>query len=281
MLLIADSGSTKTDWCLIENSGNEISFSTEGYNPCYMNSKEIETSLRKNLPAGYEWNKVEKVHFYGAGCYDDKFPVMTDALKQLFVNADIEIAMDLLASARALLGDSPGFAAILGTGTNSCLYDGKEISMNIDSMGFIMGDEGSGAYIGKRFLGDYIRGYMPAEIKNRFWNDYRLTPDELIDQIYTKPLANRFCSGFCKYIHDNLSNHEYYTQIVKDAFRDFFRNIVCGYPEYETYSFNCVGSIAFHFHDILENIASEFGMNMGTILSCPMEGLKKYHSMES
>lgn len=277
MLLIADSGSTKTDWCLIENTGNEMSFSTEGYNPCYMSSEEIETSLRKSLPTGYDWNKVKKVCFYGAGCYDNKFPEMTRALQPLFVNAEIEVAMDLIASARALLGDSPGFAAILGTGTNSCLYDGKKITMNIDSMGFIMGDEGSGAYIGKRFLGDYIRGYMPAEVKERFWNDYRMTPDELIDRIYTQPLANRFCSEFCKYILANRSNHEYYTHIAEDSFRDFFRNIVCGYPNYNTYLFNCVGSVAFHFRDILENIVSEFGMTAGTILSCPMDGLKKYH----
>ena len=277
MILIADSGSTKTDWCLIENNGNEISFSTEGYNPCYMSSEEIEKSISKSLPFDVACNKVKKVHFYGAGCYEDKFPVMTQALQKIFSNAEFEIAMDLLASARALLGDSPGFAAILGTGTNSCLYDGKKITMNVDSMGFIMGDEGSGAYIGKRFLGDYIRGYMPAEVKERFWNDYRITPDELIDRIYTKPMANRFCSSFCKYIRENMPKHEYYTRIVEDSFRDFFRNIVCGYPDFNKYLFNCVGSIAFYFRDILENIASEFDMEMGTILSCPMDGLKKYH----
>jgi len=278
MVLIADSGSTKTDWCLIENDGKEMLFSTEGYNPCYMSSGDIEASLRNSLPEGVGWNKVDKIHFYGAGCYEDKFPVMIQALQPLFKNAKIEVAMDLLASARALLGDSPGFAAILGTGTNSCLYDGKKITMNIDSMGFIMGDEGSGGYIGKRFLGDYIRGYMPAEVKEKFWNDYRLTPDELIDRIYTKPMANRFCAGFCKYIRENMPNHEYYKRIAEDAFRDFFRNIVCGYPGYDKYLFNCVGSIAYYFSDIIEKIVPEFGMTMGTILSCPMDGLKKYHT---
>lgn len=279
MILIADSGSTKTDWCLIRKNGEEASFSTEGYNPCYMSPDEIIGSLKKNLPDGYNWNEVKKVYFYGAGCYDDKFPVMIQALQQIFVNAEINVAMDLSASARALLGDSPGFAAILGTGTNTCLYDGKKITLNIDSMGFILGDEGSGAYIGKRFLGDYIRGYMPPEVREMFLNNFELTPDEIIDQVYTKPLANRFCSGFCKFIRENQQKHPYFKQIVADSFRDFFRNIVCGYPYYEQYSFNFVGSVAYHFQDILSEITAEFHIKTGVILSCPMDGLKKYHTL--
>lgn len=172
-ILIADSGSTKTHWCLVDEGGAELHFSSEGYNPNYLTREYLVDSLRKALPAGFDPLQVTHLHFYGAGCSTDRYDFMRTALSDIFVTAQIEIAMDLLASARALLGREAGLAAILGTGTNSCLYDGECITHNIDSLGFILGDEGSGGYIGKSLLSDYIRGCMPDDVRQLFMRPMR------------------------------------------------------------------------------------------------------------
>jgi hypothetical protein len=186
--------------------------------------------------------------------------------------------MDLLGAARALLGNQAGFAAILGTGSNSCLYDGHTITHNIDSLGFILGDEGSGGYMGKRLISDFIRGYMPEEIQQAFRNTCRLTPDELIDRIYTGEMPNRYCAGFSRFITGYGRQNEYLDSVVYDAFSDFFRNIVCGYPSYSNYTFNCVGNIGWIFRDTLNRVAAGYNMPVGKFIPEPMQGLIEYHS---
>ena len=255
MLLIADSGSTKTNWCLIDDAARQVRFTTEGYNPNYVTREYLLDSLRPALPGGYDWSRVRRVYFYGAGCSEDRYDFMRETLRQLFVHAEIEIAMDLLASARALLGTTPGFVAILGTGTNSCLYDGRRITHNIDSLGFILGDEGSGGYIGKRLLSDYIRGYMPEDVRSRFYETYRLSGDEIIEQVYTRPMPNRFCASFTRFISGY--DHPYLQEVVRQSFRDFFTHIICGYPQYSAYRLHCVGSVAYHFRDLLASVAAD------------------------
>lgn len=279
MIVIADSGSTKTSWCLFDTEQFSTEFSTEGYNPCYMDKDYISRSIQENIPPGFKWSKVKKVVFYGAGCYENKYSIMQTAMQPAFPQAQIEIAMDLIGAARSLLMNRKGFAAILGTGTNTCLYDGKHINQNIDSLGFILGDEGSGGYIGKRLISDYIRGYMPEDIQKEFWIEYNMTPDELIDRIYTGEMPNRFCAGFCCFITSRGSRSEYLDRVVRDSFRAFFRNIVCGYPNYTDYTFNCVGSIGWIFKDILAEVANEFQMSIGKIIRNPMEGLVEYHRL--
>lgn len=277
MILIADSGSTKTNWCLVDATGEKNCFTTEGYNPNYITREYFLESLSTTLPSGYRWEEVSDVYFYGAGCSEDRYNFMRETLQQIFVGAKIEIAMDLLASARALLGNRAGFAAILGTGTNSCIYDGRMITQNIDSLGFILGDEGSGGYIGKKILSDYIRGNMPTDVRVRFWETYHITETEIIEQVYTKPLANRYCAGFCKFITQGGGRSIYLQEIVRNAFRDFFAHIVTGYPCYSDYTFNCVGSIAHCFKEQLTEVALEFGMQIGDIIAYPMENLVRYH----
>lgn len=280
MILIADSGSSKTSWTLVKEGRIVLQFESEGYNPCYHSREEITGSLRKSLPGGYDWDSIALVAFYGAGCYEDKYAVIEDALRPLFPNARFDVAMDLVASARALLGRDPGFAAILGTGTNSCLYDGKRITHNVDSMGFLLGDEGSGAYMGKRLIGDFIRGHMPGDIREFFYDTYRLSPDELIDRVYSNPMPNRYCASFARFLGgEQISGHEYIENVKRECFRDFFRNIVVFYPDYSGYLFNCVGSIGWAFKDILTVIAKEFGMETGKIIQSPMEGLIAYHQI--
>lgn len=195
----------------------------------------------------------------------------------VFVNARINIGHDLLAAARAVLGINEGFAAILGTGTNTCIYNGKEITHNIDSLAYILGDEGSGCYIGKKLLGDYVRGYMPEPVRQLFWETYKLTPDDVIDNVYTKPLANRFCAGFSKFVYDNNVHIEYSRNLVKTSFQDFFRNLVTHYPNYQNYTFNCIGSVGYNFRNVLEEVVTENGMVMGNIIRSPIDNLVKYH----
>lgn len=275
MILIADSGSTKTTWCLVENLENVVEFTTEGYNPNYVSQAYIVSSLRTALPQSINWDRVQHVYFYGAGCSEKYYNFMRVALQQVFVNAEIEVAMDLLASARALLGHKAGFAAILGTGTNSCLYDGEYVTYNIDSLGFILGDEGSGGYIGKKILVDYIRGNMPVEIYKLFKATYHLNSNDIIEQVYTKSMPNRYCASFCQFI--SAYQHPYLRKIVRDAFVSFFENIVCHYPDYSNYTLNCVGSVGFYFKELLAEVAIEYDMDLGVIIPCPMKKLVYYH----
>ena len=185
--------------------------------------------------------------------------------------------MDTLASCRALLQTEPGFAAILGTGANSCLYDGCNEGLNVDSCGFILGDEGSGANLGKRMITDYIRRNMPPKVYELVGKELGHNNDELLDIIYTKPFPNRFCAQYAKFIAANLDFDPYFPDLVTDAFRQFFKLIVTHYPDYQTYTFNAVGSVAYYFRPLLQKVVEEFGMRMGNILQAPMEGLIKYH----
>lgn len=195
----------------------------------------------------------------------------------MFPNSKVEVGHDLLAAARALLGTNPGFAAILGTGTNTCIYDGKDITHNIDSAAYILGDEGSGSFIGKKLLVDFIRGLMPKDVAEVFFNTYKLTPDEIMDNVYTKPLANRFCASFSKFVYDNNVNIEYTRKIVDDAFEAFFNNLVSKYPDYQSYTFNCIGSVGYNFRNVLEDKAAQYGMKVGKILRSPIDDLVQFH----
>lgn len=276
MIILADSGSTKTTWCLIKECGRKLFFNTEGYNPFFVDSTYIVSSLTKNLPQEVLLVDIKAVHFYGAGCFSEKSSIINKAIKAVFKNADVYVELDLLAAARALLGTHAGFASILGTGTNTCIYDGKKIINNIDSLGYVLGDEGSGTAIGKKILGDFIRGYMPKAISERFEETYHLTKKDIFERIYMQPLANRYCAGFCEFVNEHI-NHDYLNELVCESFDELFRNIVSHYPNYRTYSFNCVGSIGHVFSSILIKNVEKFGMKMGTIMQKPIDGLVAYH----
>ncbi|ERJ59546.1 N-acetylglucosamine kinase [Sphingobacterium paucimobilis] len=278
MIIIADGGSTKTNWCLLDDNQKKIYFNTEGYNPYFVGSDYIVNSLKKGLPQDLPLDKITEVNYYGAGVHnEEKAKIVEEAFRVLFPNAKIEIGHDLLAAARALLGKESGFAAILGTGTNSCIYDGNEITHNINSAAYILGDEGSGSYIGKKLLTDFVRGLMPEDVSKVFFETYKLTPDEIMDSVYTKPLANRFCASFSKFVYDNNVNIEYTRQIVDDSFEAFFANLVSKYPDYQNYTFNCIGSVGYNFRNVLEEKALQYGMKIGKILRSPIDDLVKFH----
>ena len=280
MILIADSGATKTEWaCISKDGATRIGFFSQGYNPNYITGTQIVADIRTNLPEGLSPDLVDEIYFYGAGVTELQYPFMEKTLREVFAKAEkVFIAMDTLASCRALLQREPGFAAILGTGANSCLYDGCNEGLNVDSCGFILGDEGSGGYLGKRMITDYLRRNMPPKVYKLVGKELGRTNDELIDVIYTKPFPNRFCAQYAKFISEHLDYDPYFPELVTDAFRKFFERIVTHYPDYQKYTFNSVGSVGYYFRSLLEPVVKEFGMKMGTILKAPMEGLIKYHT---
>ncbi len=278
MIIIADGGSTKTNWCLVTDEGKKVYFNTEGYNPYFASIDYIIQSLHENLPTDLEKDEITEVNYYGAGCSTpEKREQVATAMQAVFTKSKIYIGHDLLAAARALLGNTEGFAAILGTGTNTCIYDGKDIIQNIDSGAYILGDEGSGCYIGKKLLVDYLRGYMPEAVRKNFWDTFQLTPDDVNEQVYTQPRANRFCASFSKFVYDNNVHIEYSRNLVRTSFEDFFRNLVTHYPDYQKYTFNCIGSVGYNFRNVLEEIVTENGMVIGNIIRSPIDNLVKYH----
>jgi len=278
MIIIADGGSTKTNWCLLDDSNKKIYFNTEGYNPYFVDSEYIVNSLKKGLPNDLPFDDIKEVNYYGAGVHNkEKAEIVVKAIQEVFPQAQVEVGHDLLAAARALLGNEAGFAAILGTGTNSCIYDGQNITYNIDSCAYILGDEGSGSYIGKKLLADYIRDLMPQDVRKVFYDTYKITPDEIMDAVYTKPLANRFCASFSKFVYDNNVNIEYTRAIVDEAFEAFFKNLVSKYPNYQEYTFNCIGSVGYNFRNVLEEKALQYGMKVGKILRSPIDDLVQFH----
>ncbi len=277
MLLIADSGSTKTDWVLIDSAQNRYSYSTIGYNPYFIGAEKIQQSLMQELLTKLDASQVRKVFFYGAGCStNEKKEVLHAALANCFVNAEIAINHDLLAASLALLGNKRGFAAILGTGSNTCIFDGVKIEKNIDSLGYLLGDEGSGCSIGKKILRDFMRGSLPQELEEKFRKEYPFTQTEIFESMYNKPLPNRFLAGFCRFAAEHKNQVQIKT-IVLESFNDFFLNLVSRYPDYVKLSFNCVGSVGYNFKDHLSEVAGVFGMKMGKVTASPIEDLVSYH----
>jgi len=280
MILIADGGSTKCSWCLLDNTQNRVYFNTEGYNPDFVDTAGITYSLNQNLPSTLPRDEVNEVHFYGAGVSSPKkAEIIAAALRKLFPNATATVTEDLLAAARALLGRKPGFAAILGTGTNSCLYDGKKIIYNVDSLGYFLGDEGSGSYFGKRLLRDYLRGLLPDGLQEKFRETYNLgSRNDILDRLYNQPLPNRFLASFSKFTYDH-NNVSYCREMVLEGFETFFQNLVLHYPNYQDYSFNCVGSVGYNFRDVLSQVARGHGMEVDKIIRSPIDDLVGYHEV--
>jgi glucosamine kinase len=278
MIVIADGGSTKTSWCVIHANGEKKRFKTEGYNPFYVDTPYISASLMKAIPQDIDPLQITEVNYYGAGVHNEaKGGIVKDAISNIFSNSAIWVGHDMLAAARGTLGHAGGFAAILGTGTNTCIYNGEDITVSTESGGFIIGDEGSGGHLGKHLLIDILRGYLPPVLQNKFTAQYNLTHDELLHRIYSQPFANRFVAGFSEFLSQNI-HHEYCYDLVKESFTAFFENLVSHYPNYRSYLFNCIGSVGYNFKSILEETALEFGMMPGIITASPMDGLIDHHT---
>lgn len=279
MILIADSGSTKTDWALQSVSGSLEHFHTQGINPFHQDRSVIAGILSQELLPNLNPDEVSCVYFYGSGVRLELEPVMTALLKEVFPQAQqVEAHSDLLGAARSLCGHNYGIASILGTGANSCLYNGKAIIQNTPALGYILGDEGSGGVLGKHFLHDIYKGSLSENIRNEFEQEYGLTMADVIRRVYREPMPNRFLASFAPFIHRHLYDPAV-TRLVVDNFRDFFRYNIRPYG-LTNMKVSCVGSIAWHFRDQLEEAAQAEGFSIGIVVKSPIEGLLYFHIQE-
>ena len=267
--LIADSGSTKTQWALISKDGVLSSFRTGGINPFQQCDEEIKLLIKNKLLGNIESEDIDRIHFYGAGCRDERGRAVASLLRELFPAAStVEVASDLLCAARALCGGREGVACILGTGSNSCLYDGCGIVENVSPLGYVLGDEGSGAVLGRRLLGDVLKQQLPAEVCAAFREAYPYTPAEIIERVYRKPLANRFLAGFVPFLSAHRQNEAVHALIV-DEFERFFKRNVAAYARPDL-SVSFVGSVAYYLREELEAAAGRCGFRVGTVVREPL-----------
>tara|TARA_Y100000589_G_scaffold332008_1_gene388552 strand:- start:1559 stop:2404 length:846 start_codon:yes stop_codon:yes gene_type:complete len=277
MIVIADMGATKTDWSFTEDSTVIKNISTKGFNPYFHTTGEIIDLLRPEF-LGEDFSNVEQVHFYGAGCSNnEKIKTVEHALKIYFPYASIEVNHDLLASARALCGKSPGIACILGTGSNTCLYDGMHIIANNPSLGFILGDEGSGGDLGRELIKAYYYGTLNLELDRKLEKQFNVDKNSLLGNVYSTDKPNAFCAAFTPFLTQNIEE-KCISELVKNSFREFFTRHILTYDNYQKLPINFVGSIAFHFKKQLKEVATEFGSKIGIVIKAPVAKLIEYHS---
>jgi len=276
MILIAESGSTKTEWAIVDRDyvvGHEF---TEGINPFFQSRREISHCVRLELPEVFFKKRYDQVYFYGAGCTtDDRKEVIRASLVAQF-KSPIDVESDLVAAARGLLKNKAGIACILGTGSNSCFYDGEKITQNVRSLGYILGDEGSGAVMGRIFLADCLKKLAPDEIIESFYDKFRITADNALESVYSHPFPNRFLSTISFFLNEHLDN-EYVYNLIYSNLRNFFIRNIFQY-DYKNYPICFVGSVAYIYAKILTEVAKEFNIEISCIVESPMSGLVEYHS---
>lgn len=274
MILIAESGSTKTDWYLLSHSSENLLAQTSGINPYFLSKKQIFELLSNELP--WENEIPGKIYFYGAGCTPEKQGFMRETLSQYFQTENIEVYSDLLAAARSLCQKKEGIACILGTGSNSCYYNGENIVQNVSPLGFILGDEGSGAVLGKKLLGDVLKKQLPETIVRDFHQTYGLETANILERVYRQPAPNRFLAQFAPFLHKHIQDPSI-ANLVNTSFREFILRNVGQYKNSDSLPIHFTGSIAFNFQENLKQILTELGFIVGTISQNPMDGLIEYH----
>jgi N-acetylglucosamine kinase-like BadF-type ATPase len=278
MFLIADSGSTKTSWGIVRKDKNTDTCTTSGINPFLLEEDDIMRLLETEFTLSREG--ISEIRFYGAGCaFPDKNRILADVLSRYFGVAEIHVNSDLLAAAHSLCGKRPGIACIMGTGSNSCYYDGQEIVRNVSPLGYVLGDEGSGNALGKKLLSDILKNRLPEEIRHLFFNTYPVTTGEILDNIYRKPFPNRYLAQYAEFVAAHLDFPEIKT-LASNSFREFFERNVMQYSEAAHLPVHFTGSIAFHFSEIIKKTAAEFGLTVGNISQKPMQGLIEYYIKE-
>ena len=279
MILIADSGSTKTDWCVVENGQPIQQISTKGINPFFQSEEEISNEIATSLLPQLKTNALDAVYFYGAGCgFPDKIAMVHRAItKHLQIKREVEVNTDMLAVAHGLCQHEAGIACIMGTGSNSCYYDGKQIVSNVSPLGFILGDEGSGAVLGKLLVGDILKNQMTPELKEKFLKQFGLTPADIIDHVYRKPFPNRFLASLSPFLAQNIDEPCIHA-LVLGSFKSFLKRNVMQYENFRNSKVHFIGSVAFYYKTILAEAAQEMNIQLGTIIKSPMEGLINYHS---
>ncbi len=276
MILIADSGSTKTDWVLYDGNDLVARTRTQGLNPTLQSTEEIYGILQAELPEEIIAGAPGEIHFYGAGCaYDNANARMTNALSKIFTTSRIGINSDLLAAARAMCGHNEGIACILGTGSNSCLFDGKKIIDNTPSLGYILGDEGSGAHLGRRLIGDCLKKQLPLELRSKFMEQYNLDVAGILERVYHTPLPNRWLAGFTPFLAEHRENPEIKAMLMQ-CFALFFQRNTMVYRR-AWLPIHIIGGVGTTFANEIRETAESLGLSIGKIADSPMEGLIEYH----
>jgi N-acetylglucosamine kinase-like BadF-type ATPase len=285
MILLADSGSTKVHWCLVTASGQCSDVFTDGINPLFQTSIAMQNSIcNQLLPqiAPLLWaGTLTHVFFYGAGCTPEKKVFVQRALEMVFKKAEVHVESDMLGAARGLLDHNAGVACILGTGSGSCFYNGETIEWCVPSLGYILGDEGSAAVLGKRLVGDLLKNQLGDDLKDAFFKEYETSMADIIEKVYRQPFPNRFLAKLSKFCADHIEDERIHA-LVYDHFVQFIRRNLVQYFKHSEFSLQnsavgFVGSIAYYYKPILEEAMKAEGLPLGTILKDPIEGLKIYH----
>ena len=278
MILIADSGSTKTLWRLIDDDKNIHQFHSLGMNPYFREEKELQEELSNLYQADIsKFGKISEIHFYGAGVSNAaNVEFVKNNIEKAFKAENIFVEHDLLGAARALCGKESGIACILGTGSNTCVYDGEKIIKNVPSLGYILGDEGSGAYIGKKFVNALLYDEMEEDLKKRFFKRFDLDKEKIIYQVYKQPLPNRFLASFSKFIYQNIKK-PYLQDLIVECFDDFCKKQLMKYPEIKSHKVHFTGSVAFYYSDFLRKVLEKNDIFVGNITENPIAGLTLYH----
>ena len=277
--LIVDSGSTKAEWCLLDGQ-KKRKIVTQGISPYFLSSTQIKSILEKELLPGLKGVVPDIIHFYGTGCSNPvNISIIKQALRKLFAGAELKITSDIMGAAKALCGNEKGVACILGTGSNSCYYDGKKIVSNSPGLGFILGDEGSGAYMGKKVIQYFLYNTFDPDLMDRFIAKYHTDSATIRDAVYRQPLPNRYLAGFVDFLIENRG-HFMVENIIEDSFNDFFFTHICKYKESWTLPIHFTGSVAYGFKDVLKEMCQSYVLELGNVLKQPMDGLIKYHQLQ-
>ena len=276
--LIADSGSTKAEWCLLVDGKKKKTITTQGISPYFLSAGQIQDLLEKELISKLKDLKPDEIYYYGTGCSNPaNVKIVNQALHKVFGKIKIAVTHDLMGAARALCGKEKGVASILGTGSNSCYYNGRSIMKNSPGLGFILGDEGSGAYLGRKVIQHFLYNTFDPDLMDRFNAKYNTNAVEILEAVYKGPLPNRYLAAYTGFLVENRG-HFMIENIIEDGFNDFFFNHLYKYKETWTMPIHFIGSVAYGFKDVLKSMCHNYELQLGRVLKQPMEGLIKYHT---
>jgi glucosamine kinase len=277
MHFIVESGSTKSDWVQVDSKNNQSFYTTIGFNPYFHSSELITSEIRKNLDIMNAASEIKSVYFYGAGCSSSEMnAIVEQGLKKIFLNAFILVEHDLLACAYATYTGRPVISCIIGTGSNSCLFDGENLSEVVPALGYILGDEGSGSYFGKQLISSFLYHLLPKDIEADFIQTYQLDKESLVNRIYREPNANVFIASFMPFIAKHKDS-PFFRKMITDGFKKFMEIHVCCYDDYKNKEVNFVGSISLIFERELNAAGEELGIEIGRIIPKPIHALVQYH----
>jgi len=276
MILVADSGSTKSDWVLADQSRLVAEFNTVGFNPYFHDEKYVLDALGRDTGLAEIKSRVSEIKFFGAGCSSpDRKKIISNALQSFFPNAGVQVEHDMKGAALATCGNHEGIACIIGTGSNVCYFDGKEVHESAHGLGYVLGDEGSGSYYGKKLLAYYLYKLLPNDLHKKFEEEYRVTREIIVDHVYHQPNPNVYLASFAKFLSD-ARDHAFIKKLVTRGMEEFFETNVCAMEKYNKVPVHFVGSIAYYFDDILKDIANVHGVKLGKVIKKPIYDLMRY-----